>query len=81
MPHSPLGSFMDGASRRERLARDPWDSWGLTGGGLLGDPLGAHLALSAGPHVGSRNRNRGSSELLIKSRRWLQGHCPLPPAL
>ena len=29
---------------------------------------GAHLALSAGPHVGSRNRNWGSGELLIRSR-------------
>ena len=58
-----------------------WDGGGLMGGGLLGGLLGAHLALSAGTRVGSRNRNQGSGELLIKSRRRLQGHCPLPPAL
>lgn len=49
-------------------------------GGLLEGLLGEHLAVSAGPHIGSRNRNRGSGELLIKSGDGYRGHCPLPPA-
>ena len=52
--------------------------WGAQGRGLLEGLSGAHLALFARTRVGSRNRNRGGGELLIKSRRWLQGHCPLP---